>query len=199
MTKKLSQQVVVLLSCVLIGSVLAGVGGRSAPAPEDQAKTNPDAQTLADFKRRIDAYMELHNKLEKKVPPMKETKDVAKIQESQDALANALREARKDAKSGDIFTPEIRQQFRRLMYPETKGTAGTEVKEALKEDAPKGVPIKVNAKYPENAPLPTMPPNLLAALPKLPEDLEYRVINRDLILRDVHANLIVDFIPNAIQ
>jgi hypothetical protein len=44
-----------------------------------------------------------------------------------------------------------------------------------------------------------VPPNLLADLPKLPEDLEYRVIDRHLILRDVHANVIVDYVPNAIR
>lgn len=196
MTKRLSRQGLILLSCVVVGSTVQGFGSVGAAG---QTAANPDAKTLVDFKQRIDAYMDLHNKLKRQVPALKETKDVAKIQQSQDALAEALRAARKTAKSGDIFTPEIRQQFRRLMYPETKGAAGAETKEALKEDAPKGVPLKVNAKYPENAPLPTMPPNLLAALPKLPEDLEYRVINKDLILRDVHANLIVDFIPNAIQ
>jgi hypothetical protein len=57
----------------------------------------------------------------------------------------------------------------------------------------------VNAKYPDSAPLPTVPPNLLAALPKLPEGLEFRIINKDLILLDVDANLIVDFIRAAIQ
>ena len=44
-----------------------------------------------------------------------------------------------------------------------------------------------------------MPPTLLAVLPKLPEDLEYRIIARHLILPDVHANVIVHFIPNAIR
>ena len=61
------------------------------------------------------------------------------------------------------------------------------------------VKFEVNATYPESQPLPTMPPNLLASLPKLPEDLEYRIIGRHLILRDVHANIIVDYIPNAIR
>ena len=37
------------------------------------------------------------------------------------------------------------------------------------------------------------------ALPKLPEDLEYRFVSRTMILLDTHANLIVDFVPNAIQ
>jgi hypothetical protein len=47
-------------------------------------------------------------------------------------------------------------------------------------------------------PLPTMPPDLLAALPRLPPGLEYRFINRDLVLRDLDANLIIDFVPEAI-
>ena len=65
--------------------------------------------------------MELHNRLEKQAPPLKETKDPAQIKASQDVLAQKIREARKDAKPGEIFTPEIRQLFRRLMYPGNEG------------------------------------------------------------------------------
>jgi hypothetical protein len=36
-------------------------------------------------------------------------------------------------------------------------------------------------------------------LPQLPEELEYRIIGKDMILRDVHANIVVDFIPKAIR
>jgi hypothetical protein len=39
---------------------------------------------------------------------------------------------------------------------------------------------------------------LLDVLPRLPEELEYRFVGRDLILRDVKANLIVDFIPGIL-
>ena len=154
---------------------------------------------LADFKTRIDKYMELHNKLEKESPPLKETKDPAQIKASQDVLAQKIREARKDAKPGDIFTPEIRQLLRRLMYPETKGRDGAETKAAITEEKHelKDVVLKVNAEYPDSAPLMTVPPNILAALPKLPEDLEYRFVNRHMILLDIHANLIVDYVPNA--
>jgi hypothetical protein len=69
----------------------------------------------------------------------------------------------------------------------------------MKEDAPAKVPLKVNATYPEGKPLPTVPPNILENLPQLPEDLEYRIIDKHLILRDVDANLIIDYIPNAIR
>jgi hypothetical protein len=191
MTEKLKRSSSVLVGCLLLGCTSPAIGA--------QAKVNPDAQILVEFKTRIDQYMDLHKRLEKEGPPLKETKNPAHIQASQDALAARLQAARKGARPGEIFTPEIRQLIRRLMYPETKGPDAKAVKEVIREDAPKGVPIRVNAKYPENAPLPTVPPSLLAALPKLPEELEYRIINRDLILRDVHANVIVDFIQNAIQ
>jgi hypothetical protein len=192
---KLSRGAAVLLSCVALGCALEG------QQPKATEKVNPDAQTLQEFKARIDKYMELHNSLEKEGPPLEETAEPAKIQASQDALAAKLRAARKDARQGDIFTPAVARLFRRLMYPELKGADGAATKEAIKDDAPPAaaVPIKVHAKYPESAPLPTVPPNLLAALPDLPEDLEYRIVGRSLLLRDVHANIIVDFIPNAVR
>jgi hypothetical protein len=162
---------------------------------------NPDAKLLQDFQERISTYIDLHKKAAKDAPPIKETKDAAKIKAAQDALALQIRALRAKARQGEIFTPEIARLFRRLMYPEIKGPDGAPTKEALKEDAPKpgSVTLKVNARYPDEQPLPTMPPNLLSSLPKLPEELEYRIVGKDLILRDVPANLIVDFIPGALR
>ena len=165
----------------------------------DASRANPDAAVLKDFSDRVEAYTKLRGKLKDGIPPLEETKDPAKIKSSQEALAVKLREARQNAQPGDIFTPDIRAKFRQLMYPELKGPEGAATKAAIKEDAPGGVKFKVNAGYPEAEALPTMPPNLLANLPKLPEDLEYRIIGTHLILRDVHANIIVDYIPNAIR
>jgi hypothetical protein len=198
---------VMLLSSMLMLTACSSESAHANRAPEPAAqaaspkKTNPEAELLVDFKKRIDDYMALHNKLEKEAPPLKQTKDPAKIKASQDVLAMKIREARKDAKQGDIFTPEIRQLFRRLMYPEVKGPEGRATKAAITEESHevKSVPLKVNADYPDKAPLMTVPPNILAALPKLPEDLEYRFVSRNMILLDVHANLIVDIVPNAIQ
>jgi hypothetical protein len=183
--------VAVLLSCGLAAATLGG----------QEPKVNPDAQVLQDFNKRIHAYMDLHNRLEKKAPPLKTTEDPAKIKASQEALAATIKAERAGAKQGEIFTPEVSALFRRLMYPEVKGPQGTQTKKAMKEDAPTPaqVPMKVNEVYPDGAPLPSVTPNLLASLPKLPEDLEYRIIGHDLILRDVHANLIVDFLPKAIR
>ena len=213
----MSRKVMVLLSSMVLVMGCADGGAETASADKAEAarpataaaaqpapaanKTNPDAEVLVDFKTRIDQYMALHDKLKKESPRLKETKNPSEIKASQDVLAMKIREARKTAKQGDIFTLEIRQLLRRLMYPETKGAAGRETKAAITEEAheTKQVMLKVNADYPDSAPLMTVPPNILAALPKLPEDLEYRFVNRTMILIDTHANLIVDFVPNAIQ
>ena len=44
----------------------------------------------------------------------------------------------------------------------------------------------------------TTPPTLLLNLPKLSEKLDYRIVGNNLVLRDVEANLIVYFLPQAI-
>ena len=43
-----------------------------------------------------------------------------------------------------------------------------------------------------------MPPDLLAALPKLPEEFEFRFVGDRLILLDKHAHLVVDYVDNVL-
>jgi hypothetical protein len=162
-----------------------------------QPPVNADAKILQDYQERIKKYLEIHKKAD--VPKMKETNDPADIQRAQEALAAAVRAARPNAKQGEIFTPEIAKKLRSLMNPEVKGPGTKETRAAIKEDQPAKVALKVNARYPDDQPLPTVPPNVLASLPKLPEQLEYRIVGNTLILRDVPANLIVDYIPGAIR
>lgn len=182
---------------VLISLVSCAFG--TARASGQEPRVNPDAKILLDFKQRVDAYMELHQRLEKQVPPLKAKAEANEIKAHEDALAKAIRAERKNAKPGDVFTPEIATLFRRLMYPELKGPDAADTKKAIDDDAPTTVQLKVNAAYPDNAPLPTVPPNLLASVPQLPKDLEYRIVGKHLILRDVQANLIVDYMLNAIR
>jgi hypothetical protein len=44
-----------------------------------------------------------------------------------------------------------------------------------------------------------MPGLLLARLPGLPGDIQFRFVGRDLILYDVRANTIIDRMPDAIR
>lgn len=171
-------------------------------APEARAKgVNPHAAILADFKERVDAYMKVRKDAIKDAPPLKETSDVTKIKAAQDGMAAQIRAARPNAKQGDVLTPEIAAQFRRLLYPELKGDDGRDAKEILKDDAPSAasIPFKVNAKYPDGAPVPTVPANLLINLPTLPEPLQFKIIGKHLILLDEDADVIVDYTLNVIR
>ena len=64
---------------------------------------------------------------------------------------------------------------------------------------PARVQLKVNSRLPDGIPLTTMPPEILGALPKLPEHIEYRFIGKRLVLLDLHAQLVVDYIDGALS
>jgi hypothetical protein len=155
---------------------------------------------MAEFKTRVNKYADLHEQLAKGAATQKETSDPAQINAAKAALAAKVQAARASAKHGDIFTPAIRPVFRRLLAPELKGEDGRDAKAVLRDDAPAPgtVPFKVNAKYPEDQPLPSVPANLLLALPSLPAPLEYRIVGQHLLLLDTAADLVVDYILNAI-
>jgi hypothetical protein len=186
--------------------------GNAQPTPteiaikEGEKKTSTDpavnanAAVMADFKSRVEKYADLHKQQAKGSAAQKDNSDPAQIQASKAALAAKIQAARAGAKQGDIFTAEMRPVFRRLLAPELKGEDGRDAKAVLKDDAPApgSVAFKVNAKYPEDQPKPTVPANLLLTLPSLPAPLEYRVVGQHLLLLDTEADLIVDYILNAI-
>ena len=163
-----------------------------------QAPANPTAATLADFSKRVAAYADLRKGAEKGDAKLKQSEDPGDIDARRKALAARVQAARPGAKVGDIFTVESRPIFKRLLSPQLRGANGTENKAAIKDDNPGALPIKVNAPYPSKEPLSTVPPDILKALPVLPDDLDYRFVGKHLILFDAKARLVVDILPNAI-
>lgn len=161
---------------------------------------NPNAAVMADFKARVEKYAELHKDLAKGAAAQQDNRTPEQIDAQKTALAAKIQAARAGAKQGDIFAPEARPIFRRLLAPELKGEDGRDAKAVIRDDAPAPgtVPFKVNATYPEDQPKPTVPANLLLTLPPLPAPLEYRIVGQHLLLLDTAADLIVDYILNAI-
>lgn len=164
--------------------------------------TNPDAKMVADFTSRVNDYVGLRDGLVKKAPPLKSTQEPADISKAEKGLAAQIRAARSTAKRGDIFSPATQAMFRRMVGPTVKGKDGAENKQAITDDAPepKEIPFQVNAAYPKDAPLSTMPPDVLLSLPALPKDkeVEFRFAGKHLLLYDAKANLIIDFMLNAL-
>ena len=169
-----------------------------------QERPDPTAATLAEFGKRVEEYVALHDRLAAKVGPFDETKSQSEIAARSATLAHLIQTERAGAQPGDIFTPEVDTLFITMIKAEysRRPPAAKEAREDQEEEhRSDGLPDftpKANELYPTSYPLLTFPPSLLALLPKLPEAVEYRSMGHYLILRDIEANLIVDVIPNAI-
>ena len=162
---------------------------------ETMQTVNRDAQTQSDFQSRVKSYIALRQKLEATVKPLSAKATAEEIDTHQRALAQLVIAARKGAKQGDVFG-DMTVLVRRLLGPIFKGPDGAAIRNAILEEPRPLVPT-VNARYPDDVPLSTMPPDVLKALPKLDESLEFRFVGRHLILLDVPAHLIVDVVDNA--
>jgi hypothetical protein len=182
-----------LLTALSVSLAVAGC------AAQREARVTPPDALLQEFDARVTAYAELRDKLDEGAARLTETAQPEEIVAAEKALSAKIQSARGDARRGEIFTPDIERRFRALLNPELDGRRGRNTRGIIMDENPGSVPFKVNAAYPKEEPLATIPTNILAALPPLPEAMEYRFVNRHLILRDARSNLIVDFIPNAIS
>jgi hypothetical protein len=150
---------------------------------------------VADFTIRVASYMELRRKLEKGLPSLVVTANPAEITRAQRALARRIRSARHGAKQGDIFTAGITAEFRNVLLPEMSD----DVQEAIMDDNPGEFSLQINGTYPRGRTFSTMPANILAVLPALPDDIQYRFVGHHLVLLDIRANVILDRIDCAVQ
>ena len=187
------------LRSAVLGAILIGVASAAAAAPQKaKARVNPNAAVIADFQKRVAAYLALHNKLEDTLPKLSKQTNPHEIDAHQRALAKLIQEARKDAKQGALLTPAMQRLVRTLLRPIFLGKEGQQIKNEILDKEYKGdAKLAVNARYPDEVPISTVPPQVLKGLPKLPEELEYRFIQNSMIIFDSHAHIIVDFMYRA--
>jgi hypothetical protein len=184
-----STAIVLMLTCLTVES-------RVEASPQ-QTGTAFGAPTVADFQKRLEKYLELRKKVEDALPPLTDTSDPKKLATREHDLGVGIQAARLGARQGEIFSPALAKEFRRVIQADVARRTQRQLAGEF-EEVPRQEP-QVNALYPTTQPLATLPPLLLAELPTLPEALEYRFMGRSLILRDVKANLIVDFVPSALH
>jgi len=152
-----------------------------------------------EFSDRVQKYVQLHKSVEGTVPKLKATNEPELIVAHQKILARKIKAARAHAKRGDIFTPAAREDFLKAMSSEFQGPQAPHAKATMKQGALlKEVHLHVNEIYPESIPHTSVPPTMLQKIPKLPEELAYRAVSSDLVLLDVKANLVVDYLPGVI-
>ncbi len=160
------------LVCVL---GVAGVATSTADAQE----TFRDATAITQFQRAVDEYAFQHRQIQRRLG---EGADQA-------AIAAAMRAARPSA-DGDFFTPIVGDAFRRRIANRLR-RPGCEVSGGVEGSEVPRVGVAALGWQ-------VVPSCLLAVLPRLPEELEYRVASVALILVDTHANLVVDVLHGAL-
>ena len=170
----------------------------SAATAQAQARENRNAPELAEFKMRVAEYVALHEKLESTLPKLPKEGTPEQIDRHQRALGTLIGSSRQMAKQGDVFTESAQVFIRALLKRLFVNVDHVKLRNTIQDENPWFVQVKVNGRYPDRVPLASMPPEVLKALPPLPEELEYRFVGDSLILLDVHAHIVVDLVPRAL-
>jgi hypothetical protein len=175
-----------------------------APLPICQLEVLPPAvieeHALIDFSRRVDGYVRVHRRLERSLPPEHIFADLEDMSAAVDALHDAIVGAQPNARPGTIFTPAIADLLaRRLDRAITaKGYTAAEILAAINVGSLPGMPKpEINGRFPAQWDMQVWPA-LAAVLPPLPPELQYRFADRDLVIVDTHADLVVDILKDAL-
>ncbi|MEO6222055.1 MAG: hypothetical protein ABIP90_02315 [Vicinamibacterales bacterium] len=168
------------------------------PTPAAPQLSGPDAAAVASFLGRVNDYVAVHKKLEDRLKKLPKDATPKQIDRNERALNALIRSARKTAKRGDLFTPEITVVIKRVMAQVFGGPDGQKLRSSVMDENLKELPLKVNQRYPDGLPMTTMPLAVLKALPELPEQMQYRFVASQFVLLDPHANVVADFIAGVL-
>jgi hypothetical protein len=182
-----------ILSHIVLVWALTG-----AYAVETPPARPSEAEAVAAFKARVKEYLALHRKLESTLSKHPRPHTPEQVDKNQRALGDLIKSARRDARPGEFFTPGMQALVKRVLGEVLSGPDGKTVKASIMDENP-GLPkLVLNERYPSSIPLSTMPPQVLAPLPELHGELEYRFIGSRLILLDTEADIILDFTDDVL-
>lgn len=152
------------------------------------------------FMHSVEQYMTRRRQLEQQLPPFTMTVDVQEIQRATETQAAAIRRTRAGARVGDVFNAGVTELFRVRIRDAFAGRGhdAVELIHQMNEDGARWHPAVVNGRFSWKAAAAT-PPYVLAVLPTLPGELQYRFVGPDLVLVDIVANFIIDILPDALD
>lgn len=140
-----------------------------------------DAAAVIQFQRSVDAYAFQHRQVHSRLGKGAD----------QRAMAEGMRAARPSAADGDVFTPIVGAAFRTRI---AMGLRRQACRIPAPDSASYEVP-RVGAPAAGSQPLPACLSNIL---PRLPEELEYRISGVTIALLDTHADMVVDVLHAAL-
>jgi len=138
---------------------------------EEHPYASTHAQAVAEFTTSVHRYLEVHRLLESPMSRLWMGADLEQTARAREAHRRAIVEARIATPRGDIFTPRVAADFRHALR------------------------IAAYRARVEHADLTQ---TALERLPGLPDELQYRFVDRDLVILDTETYLVVDILENAL-
>ena len=181
----------------ILGAAILASAAVAAAEPQVFLPATP----LEQFEAAVREYALLHRALEQQEPPLRAGTDAHAIAESADAVASALQRSRTHAREGDIFTAAVGALLRTHIAAalDAHDVLPEEVVASSVEEADETTPLPVvNGRFSFGRGA-MMWPCVIDALPRLPRELQYRMVGRDLVLVDTHAELVVDILRDAVR
>src|SRR5436305_3660207 len=123
-----------LLRAAALSVLALSVHAQGNVAATDSAVTNSPA--MKDFQKRVADYLKLHKTAKSEVHRLKPTTSAEEIAHHEHHLAKRIRELRGGVVPGNIFTPEIAAEIRRLIAITMQGPEGGRIHASLQRAAP---------------------------------------------------------------
>ena len=186
----------ILTGLVLLVAALVTASTQRASAAQYRV-FDADA-ALTQFHERVESYAALHRRLAPPPAAVASKDSIAKLL-TRNYLASAIRSARRYAQQGEIFTPEVATVFRWTLADSIGERDGETFLIELNggQPVPRGMHPDVNEPY-TMTPLYRLPQEVRLGLPPIPAELDYRIAAHDLVLWDIYAGVVVDFVPDAL-
>jgi hypothetical protein len=187
------------LSAIAAGlTALLGLSLAPQRAAAQDGAAKGEGRTVAAFEDRAEDYSRLRERLEEKLPKLPKEATPEQIAAHKTTFQEMVRQARSNARQGEVFTEDVAAVIRAMIRREYTGQQLQELRQGVMEAETEGVPLRVNYPYPESGELVEMPPPLLLKLPQLPKQLRYRFVGTNLLLVDRENGLIVDYMTGAL-
>jgi hypothetical protein len=158
----------------------------------------PEDEAVAQFHLALGGYLALRRNLLTETSGPAPNSSSVQLTDASDALAGAIQRARRSAAVGDLFSPAVAAVVKRRVDSVVRRENLGPVLATMDDEEPRVREPKLHLRFPGAAQMATMPGALLATLPILPRELEYRIVGRYLVLRDVEAALIIDYVADII-
>jgi hypothetical protein len=153
--------------------------------------------TNATLTVRIEDYLRLRQEAVREVGRIAVTEKPGELWTDVVELTEQIQARRQGSREGDILGGPVAVAIRSSLLERLSREDGPLLIAEVTDVQPEPFSAEINTRYPAAEPRSTMPLQILRVLPRLPKELSYRFVGRDLVLLDRNTGLILDVLRDA--